>query len=120
MPEERCCSYEIAIVGHLLTLIHREHERINRRLVNIAATLVVENEGLGRSELNFAAILDACELTDSLINISFVENSVCLPEDKDGVLSLIQLGVAKRADGAPEFLSDQVINACKKFFHLCF
>ena len=91
VPEEGSCSYQIAIVSLLFTLIHREHECVDGFLIDVAAPLVVENEGLGCRELNLTPILDACQLTDRFIYISFVKNSVGLPKDEHWVLSLLEL-----------------------------
>ena len=91
MPEEAGSRYQITIVCHLLALVHREHERIDRLLIDVAAPLVVKDQSLGRRILYLATILHARQLSDSLIDIAFIVDSVGFPEDKHWILAFVQL-----------------------------
>ena len=83
--QEGGCSYQIAVVRHFLPLVHCQHECVDSLLVDVTAAFMVENEGLGGCVLNFSAVLDPGQLSDGLIDVSFVEDSVRLPEDENGI-----------------------------------
>ena len=57
VPHKGRRRYQVAVVGHLLTLVHRQHERVDGLLVDISAALVVEYERLCRCKLNLTAVL---------------------------------------------------------------
>lgn len=52
---------------------------------------MVEDECLSGSKLNFSSILNSRQLANRLINVSFIEDSITLPKDEDGVLTFVQL-----------------------------
>jgi hypothetical protein len=94
-------------------------------LVDVAAAFVVENKGVSRRELDFALVLDAGQLANSLIDVAFVKDSVGFPEHKDWVGAFLEFlyteqrlleygkatyDVAECPDGAPEFLTDEIVD----------
>ena len=95
MPQECGCRYQITIVCHFLALIHRENERVDRLLVNISAPLVVEDERLRRSVLDLTAILHSGELSDCLVDVTFVEYSEGFPENEGGILTFLKFLIKK-------------------------
>ena len=91
VPQETGCSYQVTIICHFLALIHRQHKRVDRFLVNVAAPLMIVDQGLGCSELHLAPVLNSGQLSDRLIDVSFIENTEGLPENKNGVCALVKL-----------------------------
>ena len=91
MPHERRCRYQVAIVRHLFTLVHRQHKRVNRFLVDVAAPFMVEYQRLSRRILHLSTVLDARELANGFIDVTFVKDSVGFPENQYGVRTFFQL-----------------------------
>jgi hypothetical protein len=60
-------------------------------LVNVAAFLVVVNQGDRGCERNLPAVLNAGQLTDGFSDASFVEDAECFPENEDRVLAFAKL-----------------------------
>jgi len=91
VPQESGSAEKVLVRRLLFALVKLQHKCIDRLLIDVAAPLMIKNERNRRRELNFTALLDPRELTDSFSNASFVENAECLPESQNGVLTLAKL-----------------------------
>ena len=88
VPHKGRRRYQVSIVGHFFSLVHGQHERVYGLLVDISAPLVVEYERLCRSILDLSAILNARKLTNGLVDVTLVEDSVGFPENQNWILTL--------------------------------
>lgn len=90
VPQEGGSAHQVAVAGLVLALLHLQHVHVNSFLVDVAAALIVVNEGERGGEGDLSSILNSVELADRLGDAAFVEDAKRLPESKFGILTLVK------------------------------
>lgn len=91
MPQEGGRADQVLVGCHLFALVKLQLVGVDSFLVNVAALLVVVDQGGRGCEGYLPAVLNAGQLADGLGDASLVEDAECFPEDEDRVLAFVEL-----------------------------